>query len=162
MTQFFESHLEEATLEWLLDLGYRYVAGPDLAYGQPFGERLDPMRRDVILTGRLRQALERLNPTLPHEAQEEAFRKLTRGSGARLDRGERRRPEEVIWTRATTNATGRGKIPAFFLPSAPRGCRLPACEELKLYLLGDYEAARDPLQIFLLMLPNPHRSLGVP
>jgi hypothetical protein len=28
-----------------------------------------------------------------------------------LDRGERRRPEEVIWTRETTNATGSGKSP---------------------------------------------------
>jgi hypothetical protein len=36
----------------------------------------------------------------------------------------------------------------------PRGAKAP-------YLLGDYEAARDPLQIFLLMLPNPRSGLGV-
>jgi hypothetical protein len=44
-----------------------------------------------------------------------------------------------------------------------RGCRIPAREGLKLplLLLGDDEAARDPLQIFLLVLSNPHGGLWV-
>ncbi len=44
----------------------------------PAAERSDPNYRDVILEGRLRQALVRLNPDLPPEALEDAFRKLTR------------------------------------------------------------------------------------
>ena len=41
-------------------------------------ERSDPNYRDVVLEGRLRQALVRLNPDLPAEALEDAYRKLTR------------------------------------------------------------------------------------
>jgi type I restriction enzyme, R subunit len=38
----------------------------------------------VVLAQRLRDALARLNPALPSEALEEAFRKLTRPEGAEL------------------------------------------------------------------------------
>jgi type I restriction enzyme R subunit len=41
-------------------------------------ERSDPNYRDVVLEGRLRQALVRFNPDLPVDALEDAFRKLTR------------------------------------------------------------------------------------
>ena len=41
-------------------------------------ERSDPSYRDAVLEGRLRQALVRLNPDLPADALEDAYRRLTR------------------------------------------------------------------------------------
>ena len=52
--------------------------GPDIAAGEPGAERSDPNYRDAILERRLRQALARLNPDLPAEALEDAYRKLMR------------------------------------------------------------------------------------
>ncbi|MEO8202038.1 MAG: type I restriction endonuclease, partial [Gemmatimonadota bacterium] len=69
--------VEEAALAWLRGLDYAIAHGPDLAVGEPAAERLDADCRDVILTGRLRAALGRLNPELPADAIEDAFRKLT-------------------------------------------------------------------------------------
>jgi type I restriction enzyme R subunit len=78
MTRFAESVVEEAALSWLEALGYAVLHGPDIAAGEPAAERRDPGYRDVALERRLREALARLNPELPEEAQEDAFRKLTR------------------------------------------------------------------------------------
>jgi len=78
MSRFIESDVEEATLEWLEGLGYTVRSGPALAAGQPRAERTDPGYHDVLLEARLRQALTRLNPQLPLEALEDAYRKLTR------------------------------------------------------------------------------------
>ena len=77
MTSYYnESELEEATLAWLEGLGYGVLHGPEIAPGEPFAERED--YGQVILAGRLRQALQRLNPHLPGSAVDEAYRKLTR------------------------------------------------------------------------------------
>jgi len=78
MQQFTESVVEEATLAWLESLGYAVLHGPDIAVGMPAAERGDPNYRDVVIEGRLRQALACLNPALPAEALEDAYRKLTR------------------------------------------------------------------------------------
>ncbi|MEK7717187.1 MAG: type I restriction endonuclease subunit R, partial [Pseudomonadota bacterium] len=78
MTAFTESIVEDAALAWLEELGYAVVHGPEIAVGEPAAERSDPNYRDVVLEGRLRQALVRLNPDLPPDAIEDAFRKLTR------------------------------------------------------------------------------------
>jgi len=75
---FTESVVEEAALAWMEGLGYTVLHGPEIAVGEPTAERSDPNYRDVILERRLRQALVRLNPHLPPEALEEAWRKLTR------------------------------------------------------------------------------------
>jgi len=75
---FTELLVEEAALGWLGELGYAVIHGPDLAAGQPAGERSDSGYRDVILENRFRQALARLNPDLPPEALEDAYRKLAR------------------------------------------------------------------------------------
>ena len=76
MTSFSESVVEEAALEWLGGLGYLVLHGPDIAAGQSGAERVDPGYRDTILEARLRIGLETLNPDLPSEAREDAFRKL--------------------------------------------------------------------------------------
>jgi type I restriction enzyme R subunit len=73
-----ESHVEAAALAWLESLGYSILHGPDIAAGEPGAERSDPNYRDVVLERRLRQALAQLNPDLPAEALEDAYRKLIR------------------------------------------------------------------------------------
>jgi len=78
MSNFSESVVEDATLGWLESLGYAILHGPDIAAGEPAAERSDANYRDVVLEGRLRQALVSLNPDLPAEALEDAYRKLTR------------------------------------------------------------------------------------
>ncbi|MCK9463993.1 MAG: type I restriction endonuclease subunit R, partial [Proteobacteria bacterium] len=76
--RFTESVVEDAALAWFEELGYSVLYGPDLAVGEPAAERSDPNFRDVVLEGRLHDALARLNPELPPEAVEDAFRKLNR------------------------------------------------------------------------------------
>jgi type I restriction enzyme R subunit len=76
MTSFAESVVEQAALAWLESLGYAILHGPDIAPGEPFAERDD--YGQVVLAGRLRQALQRLNPQAPRDALDEAFRRLTR------------------------------------------------------------------------------------
>jgi type I restriction enzyme R subunit len=75
---FAETVVEEAALAWLEALGYAVLHGPDIAADAPGAERSDPDYRDVLLERRLRQALVRLNPDLPPDALEDAYRKLTR------------------------------------------------------------------------------------
>ncbi|QPD04232.1 MAG: putative type I restriction enzyme HindVIIP R protein [Candidatus Nitrospira kreftii] len=84
MSRFAESVVEDAALGWLEALGYQVLHGPDIAVGELAAERSDPSYRDVILERRLRKALVRLNPDLPAEALEDAFRKLTRTDAATL------------------------------------------------------------------------------
>ena len=82
MTLFTESTVESAALAWLSELGWQVKHGPDIAPDGLFAERRD--FGQVVLEQRLRDALARLNPTLPAEALEDAFRKLTRPEGADL------------------------------------------------------------------------------
>ena len=78
MTRFSESIVEDAALAWLAGLGYAVLHGPELAVGEPGAERSDPRYRDVVLERRVRQALVRLNPDLPPDALEDAYRKAIR------------------------------------------------------------------------------------
>lgn len=71
---FYESHLEQATLEWFEELGYKIVFAPDIAPDGEYPEREDYSH--VILKERLHEALERINPTLPDEAIEDAIRQI--------------------------------------------------------------------------------------
>lgn len=76
MNTFPESVVEQAALAWLESLGYTILFGPDIAPGELLAERED--YRQVVLETRLRQALQRINPHIPRDAIDEAFRKLTR------------------------------------------------------------------------------------
>ncbi|MGQ9762261.1 MAG: type I restriction endonuclease [Thermogutta sp.] len=82
MAHLTESDIESAAIDWLKGLGYQILYGPDIAPDGSFAERQD--YREVVLAQRLRDALARLNPDLPAEALEDAFRKLTRPEGADL------------------------------------------------------------------------------
>jgi type I restriction enzyme R subunit len=75
---FTESVVEDAALAWLGALGYSVLYGPTIAAGEADAERSDANYRDVVLERRLREALVRLNPELPQDALDDAFRKLTR------------------------------------------------------------------------------------
>lgn len=77
MADFYESDVEEAALEWLGELEYEIRHGPEL-------ELVEPWSENVIFESRLREALDRLNPELPAEARDDAFRKLLNVEGATL------------------------------------------------------------------------------
>jgi len=83
-----ESTVEAAALEWFEQLGYAVGHGPHLAPGEPAAER--DSFGDVVLVGRLRAAIDRLNPTIPPEAREEALRKVLRPEAPGLTRINRR------------------------------------------------------------------------
>jgi len=65
-----ESIVEDAALEWFGELGYAVGHGPHLAPGEPAAEREPERSGDsrrqsfgvVVLVGRLREAIRRLNP----------------------------------------------------------------------------------------------------
>ena len=78
-----ESTVEAAALGWLDSIGWSVAHGPDMAPDTPTAERGD--YGDVVLEGRLRTALARLNPNLPDDAIEDALRRLTRPAGATLE-----------------------------------------------------------------------------
>jgi type I restriction enzyme R subunit len=82
MSTLTESTVEEAALAWLASSGYSVACGPDIAVSQTGAERSDPTYRDVVLEWRLREALVRLNPDLPQEALDDAFRKVVRADGS--------------------------------------------------------------------------------
>ena len=71
-----ESIVEDAALTWFGELGYEVGHGPHLAPGEPAAER--GSFGEVVLVGRLREALRRINPDIPEEAREEALRKVLR------------------------------------------------------------------------------------
>src|SRR3989442_14354059 len=88
MARFTESEVEDAALAWLENLGYDVLSGPEII-------RSDPGYRDVVLEDSLRQALASLNPTLPPEALEDAFRKITRVDAPLPRRKKPNRPSDA-------------------------------------------------------------------
>lgn len=71
-----EAAVEEEALTWFRELGYAVAHGPHLAPGEPAAERRS--FADVVLEQRLRDAIHRLNPAIPVDAQQEALRKVLR------------------------------------------------------------------------------------
>ncbi|MEW6303437.1 MAG: type I restriction endonuclease subunit R [Verrucomicrobiota bacterium] len=71
-----ESTVESAALTWFKELDYSTGYGPHLAPGEFKSERAS--FGDVVLVGRLREAIQRLNPSIPEEAREDALRKVLR------------------------------------------------------------------------------------
>ena len=83
MTTLTEADVEAAALEWLDTLGWQTAPGPGIGPGAVGEERADYAA--VVLERRLHDALARLNPALPLEALDAAFRKLTRPEGSTLE-----------------------------------------------------------------------------
>ena len=84
MTFLNEDTVEQAALGWLAELGYSILYGPEIAPGEAAAER--DSCNQVILKGRLRAGLERLNPHLPVSALEEALLKISRADTPDLAR----------------------------------------------------------------------------
>lgn len=80
MSKFTESEVEDAALAWFDGIGYDIAHGPEIAVDGLFAERFD--YSGVILEGRLRDALRRLNADLPNEAIESAHKILLRAEGS--------------------------------------------------------------------------------
>ncbi|MEW1988178.1 type I restriction endonuclease subunit R [Brevibacterium casei] len=76
MTSFNENVVEQAALEYFAELGYRRLHGPDIAPGEPDTERSS--YEDVILWGRLRDALRRINPGTDAALIDEAVKTVQR------------------------------------------------------------------------------------
>lgn len=71
-----ENSIEQFAIDLLKNEGYAYAFGPDIA---PDGEH--PERKsfeDVILTKRLKNALKRINPSVPDSAINDAIQKILR------------------------------------------------------------------------------------
>ncbi len=79
---FTESIVEEAALAWLASIDWAVANGAHIAPGEPGAERND--YGQVVLSGKLNDALARLNSGLPADALEDAFRKLVRLEGIDL------------------------------------------------------------------------------
>jgi len=71
-----ESHIEQAALDILGNMGYETLFGPDIAPGGRIPER--ESYKDVVLKERLERGINRLNPSIPEDAQEEAIKKILR------------------------------------------------------------------------------------
>lgn len=77
-----ENEIELIALGYFEQLGYAVLSGPDIA---PDGEH--PERKsysEVVLTTRLRDAIDKLNPTIPYDAREEALKKVLRTDSPNL------------------------------------------------------------------------------
>ena len=83
MTTLSESTVESAALEWLSTIGWQTAHGPDIAPDTLGAERAD--YGQVVLEERLRDALSRLNPSLPASAVDDALRRLTHLEGATME-----------------------------------------------------------------------------
>ena len=77
-----ESVVEQAALDWFRGLGYDVVGGPDMPPGP---HALRENYADTIFPSVIRGALARLNPNLPAEALDDAFRRLMRPEGSNLE-----------------------------------------------------------------------------
>jgi type I restriction enzyme R subunit len=77
MTSITEDDVEKALLQWLDGLGWSVAHGPDIS---PPGPRTPGTERDtyrdVVLRHRLRAAIDRLNPTIPPGARDDALRRV--------------------------------------------------------------------------------------
>ncbi len=72
--RYLESSVEEAALGWFEGLGYKVISGPEIAPGEIWAERQG--YAEVLLSKRLKDALVNLNPAIPADAIDDAFKKI--------------------------------------------------------------------------------------
>lgn len=70
-----ENEIEEIALTYLQGLGYTYQLGTVIS---PDGEHPERQYNEVVLITRLRDAIDKLNPTLSQDAKEDALKKVLR------------------------------------------------------------------------------------
>lgn len=76
MTRLTENIIESYAIELLEKLGYAYIYAPGIAPDSENPER-DSFEQ-VLLTGRLKKAIKKINPQLPPDAQAEAIKEIQR------------------------------------------------------------------------------------
>jgi type I restriction enzyme R subunit len=76
MNRITENTIEEFSIELLERLGYNYIYAPDIAHDGDKPERAN--YEEVLLTERLQNAIQRINPKVPIDSQEEALKEIQR------------------------------------------------------------------------------------
>ena len=76
MAKITENEIELYAIEELENLGYSYIYGPDIAPDTDAQERTS--FDQVILTERLQKAIDRINPSIPSNAKEDALKQVLR------------------------------------------------------------------------------------
>lgn len=76
-----EDHIEQIIIQEFIELGYHYINGTDIS---PDGSMPEREYNEVVLKNRLQEAIAKLNPSIPYEAQEEALRKVLRSDSPEL------------------------------------------------------------------------------
>ncbi|WP_461534436.1 HsdR family type I site-specific deoxyribonuclease [Sinomicrobium sp.] len=76
MNRITENHIEQLAIERLEALGYEYIYAPDIAPDGATPER--DSYEQVLLLNRLQNAVKRINPDIPADAQAEAIKEIQR------------------------------------------------------------------------------------
>jgi type I restriction enzyme, R subunit len=76
MIRITENTIEEFAIELLERLGYQYIYAPEIAPDGSKPERAN--YEEVLLSDRLRDSIKRINPKVPIDSQEEAFKEIYR------------------------------------------------------------------------------------
>lgn len=74
--KFNEDTVELAAIDWLREIGYDYIHGGIIAPGEPAAERTS--YNEVLLVGRLRSALERINGHIPRAVRADVVDEVIR------------------------------------------------------------------------------------
>jgi type I restriction enzyme R subunit len=76
-----EDNIEQIIIQEFIELGYQYINGTNIS---PDGSMPEREYNEVVLKNRLQEAIAKLNPTIPFEAEEEALRKVLRSDSPDL------------------------------------------------------------------------------
>jgi len=76
MSRITENVIEEFCIELLEKQGYEYIYAPDIAPDSDNPQRSS--FEDVLLSSRLTDTVARINPTIPHDIQQEAIKEIAR------------------------------------------------------------------------------------
>jgi len=94
MAKFAESHVEEAALDHLSELGYAIVGGGNISPDGHSPER--DAYSDVLLLERLQAAIDRINPHIPAEARQDALKKIVAAERPSLIEENRRLHKAIV------------------------------------------------------------------
>jgi type I restriction enzyme R subunit len=75
MNSISENEIEQIALNYLQNMGYTYILGTDIS---PDGEHPERQYNEVVLVTRLRDAIDKLNPSITQDAKEDALKKVLR------------------------------------------------------------------------------------
>src|SRR3989338_11628566 len=85
---------EQPVIDWLKELGYETLFSQDLAPGGAFMERGD--YREVVLEGRLKRSLKRINPNIPDDALDQVAKKIIKYEHQDIELGNKEMYEMLI------------------------------------------------------------------